>query len=73
MRFAQKVENFFFPCSKAIRSLKAEHENTMTEFRHAVKVAKCAIAWGGDAAAQCIVENIEGKQPPKLIIHRKRP
>jgi hypothetical protein len=71
MHFVQKVENFFFPCSKVIKTLKAEHESTMEDFRQAVSNVKCAIAWGGDAAAQCIVENMAPRQLPKLIITRK--
>ena len=55
MQFAQKVENFFFPCSKVVRVLKVEHEEMMAEFRTVVQRAQCAVSRGGDAAAACIV------------------
>lgn len=55
MQFAQKIEDFFFPCSKVVRALKVEHEENMVSFREAVKKAQCAANRGGDRAALCII------------------
>lgn len=55
MQFAQKVEDFFFPCSKVVRALRVEHEENMKSFREAVLKAQCAAKRGGDAAAICII------------------
>lgn len=55
MQFAQKIEDFFFPCSNVVRVFKREHDEAMEEFRGVVKRAQNALTKHGDEAAICIV------------------
>jgi len=56
MRFVKRVEQFFFPCSKTISSLMAQHRDDMDEFRKVARHAKCMVNIGGGIAAECIVD-----------------
>jgi hypothetical protein len=60
MRLSQRIEEFFFPCSKRIREVKGLHAAAMQDLRMATDRLHCIL---DDGKVQfCVVEVMDDKR-----------